>query len=72
MNDGNLIQTVPGKGWFVILRLYSPLEPFFTRLADRARSKKLGAERGLCYLCGQVLLLAPLLSLLTLTPGRKS
>jgi hypothetical protein len=29
--DGNWIQTVPGKGWFVILRLYSPLETFFTK-----------------------------------------
>jgi len=28
---GNWIQTVPGKGWFTLLRLYSPLEPFFTR-----------------------------------------
>lgn len=28
---GNWIQTVPGKGWFTILRLYSPLEPFFTK-----------------------------------------
>jgi hypothetical protein len=28
---GNWIQTVPGKGWFVILRLYSPLEPFFNK-----------------------------------------
>ncbi len=28
---GNWIQTVPGKGWFLILRLYSPLEPFFTK-----------------------------------------
>ncbi|MDE2603567.1 MAG: DUF1254 domain-containing protein, partial [Bradyrhizobium sp.] len=28
---GNWIQTVPGKGWFVILRLYSPLEPFFDK-----------------------------------------
>jgi hypothetical protein len=28
---GNWIQTVPDKGWFVILRLYSPLEPFFTK-----------------------------------------
>jgi hypothetical protein len=25
---GNWIQTMPGKGWFTILRLYSPLEPF--------------------------------------------
>jgi hypothetical protein len=22
---------MPGKGWFVILRLYSPLEAFFTK-----------------------------------------
>lgn len=28
---GNWIQTVPGKGWFTILRLYSPLEPFFDK-----------------------------------------
>jgi hypothetical protein len=28
---GNWIQTIPGKGWFTILRLYSPLEPFFTK-----------------------------------------
>ena len=28
---GNWIQTTPGKGWFVILRLYSPLEPFFQK-----------------------------------------
>jgi hypothetical protein len=29
--DGNWIKTVPGKGWFVILRLYSPLETLFTK-----------------------------------------
>ena len=29
--EGNWIKTVPGKGWFTILRLYSPLEPFFTK-----------------------------------------
>jgi hypothetical protein len=28
-NAGNWIQTVPGKGWFTILRLYSPTEAFF-------------------------------------------
>jgi hypothetical protein len=27
----NWIQTVPGKGWFAILRLYSPLQPFFDK-----------------------------------------
>jgi hypothetical protein len=29
--EGNWIETVPGKGWFTILRLYSPLEPFFDK-----------------------------------------
>jgi len=29
--EGNWIQTLPGKGWFVLLRLYSPLEPFFDK-----------------------------------------
>ncbi len=28
---GNWIETVPGKGWFAILRLYGPLEPWFER-----------------------------------------
>jgi len=28
---GNWVQTDPKKGWFTILRLYSPLEPFFTK-----------------------------------------
>jgi hypothetical protein len=28
---GNWIQTDPKKGFFVMLRLYSPLEPFFTK-----------------------------------------
>jgi hypothetical protein len=28
--ESNWIQTVPGKGWFTILRLYGPLEQWFT------------------------------------------
>lgn len=28
---GNWIQTAPGKGWFTLLRLYSPLPTFFTK-----------------------------------------
>jgi hypothetical protein len=28
---GNWIQTMPGRGFFPMLRLYSPLEPFFTQ-----------------------------------------
>jgi hypothetical protein len=29
--DGNWIQTAPEKGFFAILRLYSPLQPFFDK-----------------------------------------
>ncbi|MGY4768198.1 DUF1254 domain-containing protein [Kribbella sp. CWNU-51] len=28
---GNWVQTDPEKGWFIILRLYSPLQPFFDK-----------------------------------------
>jgi hypothetical protein len=31
VKPGNWIQTVPDKGWFTLLRLYSPLETFFTK-----------------------------------------
>jgi hypothetical protein len=31
VKDGNFIETVPGKGWWVILRLYSPLKPSFDK-----------------------------------------
>jgi hypothetical protein len=31
VKPGNWIQTMPDRGWFVILRLYSPLESFFTK-----------------------------------------
>jgi hypothetical protein len=29
--EHNWIQTIPGKGWFMILRLYGPLEPWFDK-----------------------------------------
>ncbi|MFG0285357.1 MAG: DUF1254 domain-containing protein [Phycisphaerales bacterium JB039] len=29
--ESNWIQTIPGKGWSVILRLYGPLEPWFDK-----------------------------------------
>lgn len=29
--QSNWIQTVPGKGWFTLLRLYGPLEPWFDK-----------------------------------------
>ena len=31
VKEGNWIQTMPGKGWNTILRLYSPLQPFFDK-----------------------------------------
>jgi hypothetical protein len=33
VKDGNWIQTVPRKGYFVCLRLYGPLKPFFMGMA---------------------------------------
>ena len=29
--ESNWTQTVPGKGWFVLIRLYGPLKPWFDR-----------------------------------------
>ncbi len=29
--ENNWVQTVPGKGWFTLLRLYGPLEPWFNK-----------------------------------------
>jgi hypothetical protein len=29
--EANWIQTVPGKGWFIMLRMYGPLEPWFDK-----------------------------------------
>ena len=29
--ENNWVQTLPGKGWFMILRLYAPLEPWFNK-----------------------------------------
>jgi hypothetical protein len=29
--EKNWVQTIPGKGWFMLLRLYGPLEPWFNK-----------------------------------------
>jgi hypothetical protein len=29
--EKNCIKTVPGKGWFTLMRFYGPLEPFFDK-----------------------------------------
>ena len=31
IGEGNWIQTDPKKGWFIMLRLYSPLRSFFDK-----------------------------------------
>jgi hypothetical protein len=53
--DANWVETVPGKGWWVILRLYGPLEQWFdktwrpgeiepmTQLMSRESDKSLSA-----------------------------
>ena len=51
---GNWIQTDPGKGWSTILRLYSPLEPFFTKAwrpseIELAPLRSETADNGSCF-----------------------
>lgn len=29
--ESNWVQTIPGNGWFMIFRLYGPLEPWFDK-----------------------------------------
>ena len=29
--EANWVQTIPGKGWFLVLRMYGPLEPWFDK-----------------------------------------
>ena len=30
--EANWIETVPGKGWFAVFRLYGPLQPWFDKI----------------------------------------
>jgi len=30
-HEGNWVQTMPGKSWSALLRLYGPLEPWFDK-----------------------------------------
>ena len=41
--EANWVQTVPGKGWFVGLRLYGPLEPWFDKTWRPGEIELLGA-----------------------------
>jgi len=42
--EGNWIQTDPDKGWFVILRLYSPLQPYFDKTWRPSEIEPLGID----------------------------
>lgn len=39
--EANWIQTIPGKGWFVLLRLYGPLEPWFDKTWKPGETERL-------------------------------
>ncbi len=38
-HEGNWIQTIPGKSYNTLLRLYGPLEPWFDKTVDGGRTK---------------------------------
>jgi hypothetical protein len=38
--EANWMEAVPGKGYFAILRLYSPTEPAINRVGSRAISNR--------------------------------
>ena len=42
--ENNWVQTIPEKGWFMILRLYGPLEPWFDKTGGRGKSNSSGTE----------------------------
>jgi hypothetical protein len=42
VNKANWAQTVPGKGWNVLLRLYVPLEPWFNKTASAGKRARHG------------------------------
>ena len=42
--EANWIETVPGKSWFAILRLYGPLEPWFDKTWRPGDIEPLDAE----------------------------
>ena len=46
MGRGDWIQTIHGRGWFVLLRLYCPLEPFFDKTWRIGEIELLGEATG--------------------------
>jgi len=43
--ESNYLRTIPGKGWFTLLRLYSPTQPFFNGSWRPNDFEKLDDER---------------------------
>ena len=50
---GNWIQTDPDKGWFVILRCYSPLQPFFDKTWRPGEIEAVSRSVGITVLAGR-------------------
>ena len=46
--ENNWVQTIPGKGWFMILRLYGPLEPWFNKTWRPGRNRTAAVSRVQC------------------------
>lgn len=42
--ENNWVQTIPGKGWFVILRLYGPLQAWFDKKWRPGEIEKQGRD----------------------------
>jgi Protein of unknown function (DUF1214) len=46
-HEANWVQTVPGKGWNILLRLYGPLQPWFDKTCgDKAAGRGLHCVSG--------------------------
>ncbi len=52
--EANWIQTIPGKGWFTLLRLYGPLEPWFDKTWQPGEITQLGITGGDDHAEGEV------------------
>jgi uncharacterized protein DUF1214 len=55
-HESNWVQTWPGKGWLVILRLFGPEQAFFDKGWSRARSRRCAEKPPgecplTCYMC---------------------
>jgi hypothetical protein len=42
--EANWLQTIPGKAWWIILRLYGPLEPWFDKTWQPEEIEEIGLK----------------------------